>query len=69
MGASVYNPMKGGKVMQDVQAGDICLMNGTDAYDAYKADPASIQAGGVTLRNKFLCYIAHIITTIFPSAL
>ena len=53
-GASVYNPTKGGKVMQDVQAGDICLINGTDAYDAYKADLASIQAGTGKVNSSYL---------------
>ena len=40
--------------MQDVQAGDICLNNGTDAYDAYKADLASIQAGTGKVNSSYL---------------
>ena len=40
--------------MQDVQAGDICLINGTDAYDAYKADLASIQAGTGKVVSNYL---------------
>lgn len=40
--------------MQDIRAGDICQINGTDAYDAYRADLASIQAGTGKVNSSYL---------------